>query len=252
MTGRGRPTEVLIDSVFAPIPGATQRTTFSEVYPELQRRAIDAQRIVSDQTKAIARRLELEAKPDSDLSPTGFERAWQESVHQLGAAERAEIDSKLMAAVFGSPFNVEFENELAIVSGFDDKSPMRNVIAPADFVEKLQQLTRERGAKSRLARNVLKVSRQRLNEWLSGRSKPSARYLLLLLNWMRHQQMPAVRARLKKPNEKLTKSGEFSKPAEEAKPKQSAGSASTRPAQKTRAVRKSKHEKPKNSDQKKK
>jgi transcriptional regulator with XRE-family HTH domain len=190
VTGNGRPTEVLIDSVYAPIAGASPRTAFSEAYPELQRRVIQAQKTLSDQTKAIVRH--IEQREVFDLSPTGLERSWQESAHHTGAAERAEIDAKLMTAVFGSPFNVEFENELAIVSGFDDKQAMRDVVAPSDLVSQLQQLTHERGAKSKLAR-LLKVSRQRLNEWLSGRSKPSARYLLLLLNWMRHQRQKSQR-----------------------------------------------------------
>jgi DNA-binding phage protein len=128
-----------------------------------------------------------DSRPDADLSTAALERTWQEAVLETGASDRADVDAQLAQAVFGSPFNVEFENELAIVSGFDDKPFMRQVAAPEDLIDQVLNLTRERGAKAKLAR-ALKVSRQRLNEWLSGRSKPSARYLLLLLNWTRHQQ----------------------------------------------------------------
>jgi transcriptional regulator with XRE-family HTH domain len=188
MTGRGRPTQVLPASVYAPIPEATARTLFSQAYPHLQKLAEHAERKISEQTQAIVHQLEArESQGHFDLSPAEFERSWQEAVLKTGASERAEIDAELATTVFGSPFTIEFENELAIVAEFDDKSLMRKVVAPSDLIDQVQSLTQQRGAKAKLARH-LKVSRQRLNEWLSGRSKPSARYLLLLLNWTRTQQ----------------------------------------------------------------
>jgi transcriptional regulator with XRE-family HTH domain len=250
MTGEGRPTQVLPAWVYAPLPDTTARTLFSQAYPHLEKRVSRAEQKLSEQTKAIAQEVEQrQSEENFDLSPAAFERSWQEATLKVGAADRAEIDAQLATAVFGSPFTVEFENELAIVSEFDDKYSMREVLAPSDFVEQLQQLTQQRGAKSKLAR-LLKVSRQRLNEWLSGRSKPSARYLLLLLNWIRAQRMRPAEKREKIKREASEKSIEFSTPVK-PKQKKRAGSALTQPALKTRKSKSTKYEKAK-SDRKKK
>jgi transcriptional regulator with XRE-family HTH domain len=243
MTGDGRPTQVLPAWVYAPLPETTARTLFSQAYPHLEKLAASAEQTLSEQTKAIAKEVEERlSEKNFDLSPAAFERSWQEATLKVGAADRAEIDAQLATAVFGAPFTVEFENELAIVSEFDDKHSMRAVLAPSDFVEQLQQLTQQRGAKSKLAR-LLKVSRQRLNEWLSGRSKPSARYLLMLLNWTRTQQMRAGRKRAKSQIRSEEKSIEF--PTVKPKQKKRAGSAETRPALKTRKSKSTSHEKAK-------
>jgi hypothetical protein len=225
MTGQGRPTQVLPIWVYAPLPRATARTLFTQAYPEIEKLVSRAETVLSEQTKSIARRAEIrDLQPGADLSPMGMERVWQEEILEQGAADRADVDAQLREAVFGSPFNVEFENELAIVSGFDDKSAMHPVAAPEDLIAEILRLTEERGAKAKLAR-FLQVSRQRLNEWLSGRSKPSARYLLLLLNWTRTQRSRA--------NQK------------------SAPEVRKHDRRKTTQKRKSKHEKP-DSDRKKK
>ncbi len=189
-TGEGRPTQVLPASVYSPIAGATGRTLFSQAVPHLLERAKNAEQILSKQNKAIVKGLEKRERQGDYpyLSPIALERAWQEEALRVGASERMEIDAGLATAVFGQPFTVEFENELAIVSGFDDRLPMREVPAPSDLIDRVRSLTQERGAKSQLARNILKVSRQRLNEWLSGRSMPSARYMTMLLNWTMSQE----------------------------------------------------------------
>ena len=250
MTGDGRPTQVLPAWVYAPLPETTARTLFSQAYPHLEKLVGRAEQKLSEQTKAIAREVEQrQAEENFDLSPAAFERSWQEATLKVGAADRAEVDAQLATAVFGSPFTMEFENELAIVSEFDDKHSMRNVMAPSDFVDQLQQLTRERGAKSKLA-HLLKVSRQRLNEWLSGRSKPSARYLLLLLNWIRNQKMLAARTRQKAQREAAAgKSIEFPN-IKKPKQKKRAGSADTRPALKTQKRKSTSHEKAKSGPKK--
>ena len=191
MTGKGRPTQVLPTWVYAPISGATGRTLFSQAYSDIEKLVSRAEKAMSAQTEEIARKVKaMDSQPGADLSATGLERSWQEATMETGAADRADVDAQLREAVFGSPFTVEFENELAIVSGFDDKSPMRSVVAPEDLIAQVLRLTEKRGAKTKLA-TLLQVSRQRLNEWLSGRSKPSARYLLLLINWTRHEQRRA-------------------------------------------------------------
>lgn len=189
MTGQGRPTKVLPAWVYAPIPEATGgRTLFSQAYPFLEKRVGSAEKRRSEEHEAISQEFkEAASRPGFDTSPAGLARAWQEAVEKVGASDQADVDAQLAGAVFRSPFTVEFENELAIVSNFDDRWPMLKVVAPEDLIDQVQRLTQERGAKAKLAR-FLQVSRQRLNEWLSGRSKPSARYLLLLLNWTRAQQ----------------------------------------------------------------
>jgi transcriptional regulator with XRE-family HTH domain len=81
------------------------------------------------------------------------------------------------------------------------QSELRNLL------RRVAVATRNRGDQSRLARDLGKISRQRVSEWLTGRRRPSGEMTLQLLKWVT---------------------------AEEAKQKQSAGSASTRPARKTR------------------
>lgn len=124
--------------------------------------------------------------------------------------------------VSGSEDGKSFPKELAFVSEYDDKSAMPDINDPSDLIAQVHDFTKARGAKTSLARDVLKVSRQRLNEWLSGRSKPSAGYAIQLHNWTVKQK----------------------------KQKKRAGSASTPPALKTRKSKSKSHEKAK-SDQKK-
>jgi transcriptional regulator with XRE-family HTH domain len=103
-------------------------------------------------------------------------------------------------------------------------------MVPSDLIDQVKILTKERGARSALAVR-LGVSRQRLNEWLSGRSKPSARYLLKLL-----PQVAAMNRRVR---------------TSEAKQQKNAGSASTLPAQTTKKGKSTTHEKAKSVGKKK-
>jgi transcriptional regulator with XRE-family HTH domain len=55
------------------------------------------------------------------------------------------------------------------------------------LISKLGELTSLRGQKAALARE-LKVSRQAVDQWLSGSSKPTAETTLKLLNWVEQQE----------------------------------------------------------------
>ncbi|MGI8435647.1 MAG: helix-turn-helix domain-containing protein [Chthoniobacterales bacterium] len=180
-TGNGSPSETLHGSVFAPVPGATGRTLFSEVYAShLRQRRENAKALDAKQTKAIGEIFLERASKIPGMSPAQLGRIWQEAIIETGAVERDEIENTVVRATFGSPLGVEFQNELDVVSGFDDKQySMLDLAEPAHLIDEVKALTAERGAKSRLAKRM-GVSRQRLNEWLSGRSKPSARYLMIL------------------------------------------------------------------------
>ena len=55
---------------------------------------------------------------------------------------------------------------------------------PSEVIYEIKRLTDQWGSRAALAKE-LGVSRQRLNEWLSGRSRPNATHLLNLIKWMR-------------------------------------------------------------------
>jgi transcriptional regulator with XRE-family HTH domain len=59
---------------------------------------------------------------------------------------------------------------------------MQNVRTYGDLLNRLRKITRPRGAKSELARKF-EVSRQAVDQWLSGDSKPSAEIAIQLLHW---------------------------------------------------------------------
>jgi len=216
VTGEGPPTLVLPQKVFDPVAAMSARTPFSAFYAShLRERVAVIEQNRAQQNAKIAEVLEQREKSgDVPSSPEEFERSWLEAAQQVGADEQFEISADLARAAFGSPFTVEFENELAIVTGFDDKRyPMRTAIAPSDLVDQVKKLTTARGTKSALAKR-LGVSRQRLNEWLSGRSAPNAHYTLNLLAQLRTLKRDAAEEQ------------------QSAKRKNRGGRASTRPPQK--------------------
>lgn len=59
----------------------------------------------------------------------------------------------------------------------------KNIRSLPELVNELRNRTRQRGAKASLARD-LKVSRQAVNQWLSGESTPSGETALALLKWV--------------------------------------------------------------------
>lgn len=93
------------------------------------------------------------------------------------------------------------------------------------LIVRLKKATRDAGLKAPLARK-LGVTRQHLNNWLSGTNVPGGEVVLQLLEWVK---------------------------AEEAKSKQKkrAGSAETRPALKTRKSKSTSYEKAKSGLSKK-
>ncbi len=206
-TGQGRPTLVLSQRAFDPVPEMSARTPFSEFYAShLSARVAEIEVDRAKKNVEIDRVLEQREKSGHNIaeSPETFERSWLEAAQQVGAVEQFEISAELARAAFGSPFTVEFENELAIVTGFDDKMyPMHKPIAPSDLVNQVKTLTAERGTKSALAAR-LGVSRQRLNEWLSGRSKPNAHYTLKLLAQLRTLKRNAVERSGKNRGDRVT------------------------------------------------
>jgi len=54
------------------------------------------------------------------------------------------------------------------------------------LIAKLREKTKMRGQKAALARE-LKITRQAVDQWLSGNSKPTAETTLKLLHWVEQQ-----------------------------------------------------------------
>jgi transcriptional regulator with XRE-family HTH domain len=77
----------------------------------------------------------------------------------------------------------------------DDSQVQNRFKTLPELLEVLRKLTSERGVKASLGRE-LNVSRQAVDQWLSGQSKPSADSVLLLLDWierisLKQKQSPA-------------------------------------------------------------
>jgi len=76
------------------------------------------------------------------------------------------------------------DNGKALAHNSDVKS---EICSLSDLIAELRKLTVPRGVKAALARE-LKVSRQAVDQWLSGASSPSGETAIRLLNWIRQQK----------------------------------------------------------------
>lgn len=85
------------------------------------------------------------------------------------------------------------------------------------LMEEVRRLTTERGSRAALARDVLHIEPQRLNEYLTGKRSPGGKISLLLRDWVREQ--------------------------EAASQKKDLGTASTAPRRSTQSDQESTHEK---------
>jgi len=75
------------------------------------------------------------------------------------------------------------DNQFGMMDKEGVKAKIRSL---PDLINQLRELTKSRGQKAALARE-LKVSRQAVDQWLSGNSNPSAKTTLELLNWVEQQ-----------------------------------------------------------------
>jgi len=67
-----------------------------------------------------------------------------------------------------------------------DDERVKKIVSLSDLIAKLREKTKMRGQKAALARE-LKITRQAVDQWLSGNSKPTAETTLKLLHWVEQQ-----------------------------------------------------------------
>jgi transcriptional regulator with XRE-family HTH domain len=99
------------------------------------------------------------------------EKAWVE----LSQRAKSKEASKVM-----------LDNTVDVV---DNEGVKRKIRSLSDLISELRKRTKVRGQKAALARHA-KVTRQAVDQWLSGNSKPSAKTMFLLLKWVERPEHP--------------------------------------------------------------
>lgn len=93
------------------------------------------------------------------------------------------------SSVFNGPLKKRYYRQSGAEETLDKGGPpndaalVTGITSLADLIKELRQLTKARGMKSQLAKEC-NVSRQAVNQWLAGDSKPSAEAVFAALKWV--------------------------------------------------------------------
>jgi transcriptional regulator with XRE-family HTH domain len=185
------------------------RMLFSEAYDKVIKRESDA---VWKSREALSERLSLPriGAPERDiilfhLSKTA-RRHLRDLPEELRAAYFHAVNASAADFVFRHQHEIELlkarmlkakevesgetQEAIAVITQelLDISKPppqsadVQNIRTYGELLDRLRKITKPRGAKSELAR-AFKVSRQAVDQWLSGDSKPSAEIAIRLLHW---------------------------------------------------------------------
>ena len=103
---------------------------------------------------------------------------------RIGAAKRLLGKIPQYSKAASSPEGKAGLDNTAALPHDADVIPIRSL---SELISKLHKLTKVRGQKAAIAREC-KVSRQAVDQWLSGNAKPSAEATFVLLNWVRENE----------------------------------------------------------------
>ena len=100
-----------------------------------------------------------------------------------------ELWPALFQIIFGNGNSATRRNEVILdkAAGLPQDSDVKQIRSLPQLLVELRKLTKDRGAKVALA-NQMKVTRQAVDQWLSGDSKPTAEMTFELISWVEDQR----------------------------------------------------------------